>query len=85
MIKYLQIAKKIHRVLVLATIVLSVVMGLSGILLKYSTIALVLPFVDLGSVRYIHNQISPFLTVVLLIMATTGGLMYLAPWLTKRP
>ncbi len=83
MIKLINDARRIHRILVLVITSLILVMVLTGTLLKYTVISEIIPFIDLGMVRYVHNNISPFLSLVLLLMAVTGLLMYFSPFLIK--
>lgn len=85
MIKIFLLAKKIHRLLVLAMIVMTSLMAGTGILLKYiSSVAEKFPSIDLNQVRYIHNNLSVAFTIVLVLMAITGGLMYFIPYLQSR-
>jgi len=83
MIKLIIFTRKIHRIFVLIIAVLSIIMALSGIILKYSFISAKMTFLDLGMIRYVHNQLSPFFTIALMIMLVTGLLIYLTPWLNK--
>lgn len=72
-------SRKIHRVFVLIVISLSLVMAVTGLALKYA-----LTWFDLGLVRYLHNQLSPFFGLALFVMILTGGFMYLFPWLNRQ-
>lgn len=83
MIKYLSIARKIHRFLVLTLTSFSLIMAFTGLFLKYPFISSHLNFLDLGMMRYIHNQLSPWLTITLLLMALSGILIYFSPWSRK--
>lgn len=83
MIKYLSIARKIHRFLVLTLTIFSLIIAFTGLFLKYPFISSRLNFLDLGMMRYIHNQLSPWLTVTLLLMALSGVLLYFSPWSRK--
>lgn len=82
MTKYYLISKKIHRILVLIITVLSLLMALTGLMLKYP--AFNLNLINLGLVRYLHNQLSPLFGIVLTLMIITGVWMYLYPELQKR-
>lgn len=84
MIKYFIVARKIHRFLVLVVTSLSLIMAFTGLLLKFPFLSSKLNFLDLGMIRYVHNQLSPFLTIVLLIMAITGIIMYISLWPKKQ-
>jgi len=82
MTKYYLLAKKFHRILVLIITVFSLLMGITGLMLKYPTLSFNL--INLGLVRYLHNQLSPLFGIVLFVMIITGGWMYLYPELKKR-
>ena len=82
MTKYYLLAKKLHRILVLIITILSLLMALTGLILKYP--ALSLNLINLGLVRYLHNQLSPLFGIVLTLMIITGIWMYLYPALQKR-
>ena len=84
MIKLFIISKKIHRFLVFIVVVLSLIMGFTGLLLKYTFLSSMFGFLDLRTVRYVHNQLSPWLAVVLFLMAGTGIFMYYFLW-PKKP
>jgi len=72
-------SKKIHRILVLIIFVIGILMGITGIFLKYSFIAAKFTFMDLGLMRYIHNNLSPYFFIVFLGMLITGLVMYIFP------
>ena len=84
MIKLYVLSKQIHRLLVFAITILLVVMSFTGILLKYSFIADKFSFIDSGYIRYLHNSVSPYFSIVLFLMLITGLYMYLFPILRKR-
>jgi len=68
-------ARKIHRVLVLIITSFSFFMAITGVMLKYPKIGYKLGL-DGQIIRYIHNQLSPWLTITLMLMAGTGLFMY---------
>jgi len=77
--------KKIHRFLVLIIIPLGLFMAGTGTLLKFPAFgAKYLSFLDLGQIRYLHNQISVYFTAVLLLMMISGVWMYIYIWLQGR-
>ncbi len=76
------LAKKIHRLSLLAMVLLTMLMGGTGLFLKYPSWAKVLP-INLGLVRYVHREISVWFVIVLLLMMITGLIMYLAPEIIK--
>ena len=78
-------SRQLHRILVLIITALGLIMALTGFLLKYSSFAAShLKFINLGLVRYLHNQLSPFFGLVLILMVLTGLFMYLFPWLNQK-
>jgi uncharacterized iron-regulated membrane protein len=85
MIKLYRYARIVHRVLVLVISALTVFMAGTGLLLKYPGFAFEhLSFIDVGQMRYLHNQLSLIFTILLLVMAVTGWLMYLLPVSMRR-
>ena len=70
------VSRKVHRILVLAIVITLIAMGVTGLVLKYGS--------DDGTMRYIHNNLSPLFTIILVIMAVTGLYMYIHPWLARR-
>ncbi|MCL4374848.1 hypothetical protein M1523_03220 [Patescibacteria group bacterium] len=64
---------------------LSLVMAVSGMFLKYqNATARLMPFIDLGFMRYLHNRLSPWFGLALVLMAVTGLMMYVYPILQRR-
>jgi len=62
---------------VLVVLVLIAVMAITGLMMKYTV-------GDVGLARYIHNNMSVVFTIVLVIMAVTGLVMYVYPWYARR-
>lgn len=85
MTKYYLLARKIHRYLVLITVTLIIFMATTGGLLKYTFFSAKIPFIDLGLIRFLHNNLSPFFSFILFLMAVTGSFLFLFPYLPKRP
>ena len=83
MIKLYLFSKKIHRILVIVIITLGIIMSVTGTTLKYPFFARLFNL-DLGLIRQLHNNLSPFFVVVLLLMSLTGLMMYSYPLLRKR-
>lgn len=79
MIKLYLFSKSLHRLLVIIISVIGLIMSITGILLKYTFIATKFSFLSLGQIRYIHNNLGPFFTFVLLLMVATGIVMYVFP------
>ncbi len=77
--------KKIHRILVLIIITLGLFMIATGTLLKFSAFSTkYFSFFDLGLIRYLHNQISIYFSIILLLMIFSGSWMYVYSWLKGR-
>lgn len=77
MTKLFLFSKKIHRLLALVVSVLGLFMMVSGIFLKYPVFVMNnLKFIDLGLVRYLHNNVSVIFSITLFLMMATGLLMY---------
>lgn len=80
-----QLAKAVHRVLVLVVTVLLIVMAGTGLLMKYPAFASrYVGVLDVGLVRFIHNQLSVAFTAVLVLMALSGLVMYVYPLYARR-
>ncbi|MFH0828947.1 MAG: hypothetical protein V1907_02090 [Candidatus Kerfeldbacteria bacterium] len=85
MTKLYQFVRSVHRLLVMVIVVMIVSMALTGSALKYTTMTLKLfPKLDLVQLRYVHNQLSPYFTGALGLMALTGLGMYILPPLIRR-
>lgn len=84
MIKTLILSRKIHRIFVLFTSVLVVIMTITGLILENSAKFYNSSFVDLEVARYLHNKLSPFLAFVLFVMTITGLVLYFGPKLISR-
>jgi len=77
-------SKKIHRILVIVIIFITIIMAGTGIFLKYSATFSRVSFIDLGLVRYIHNNLSVLFATILFLMIVTGAMMYVYPWYVQR-
>ncbi|MFA6391660.1 MAG: PepSY domain-containing protein [Patescibacteria group bacterium] len=79
-------SKKIHRYLVIIIMSLGLLMTISGSLLKFPKIASeYLTFINMGLIRYLHNQLSTYFGIVLFLMILTGAWMYFYPmWKQKK-
>jgi len=85
MINLFLFSKKIHRYLVIIIISLGLLMTTSGVLLKFPEIASnYLTFINMGFVRYIHNQLSTYFGIALFLMTLTGTWMYFYPMWKQR-
>lgn len=83
MVKYFLLARKIHRLFVIIISLLSAVMAVTGILMKYPSLDQILGL-NTGQIRFIHNNLSPFLGIGLTVMIATGSIMYIFPLLRKK-
>lgn len=83
MTKLYLFSKTVHRILVMAISFITLIMALSGILLKYPSLSSQTSL-DLRLIRYIHNNLSPFFSVMLTIMVVTGIIMYVYPLSRRR-
>lgn len=77
------LSRTIHRIFVLVALTLILVVGGAGGSLKYPEITSAFGL-DAGIVRYVHNTLSGILFFVLMIMASTGIVMYVYPWWARR-
>lgn len=85
MAKLFKFVRIVHRLLVLVVTTLVLTMSLTGMSLKYTTTTLRLfPALDIAQLRYVHNQLTPYLSAVLIIMALSGLGMYILPPLMRR-
>ncbi len=72
--------KQVHRFMVLGILVLGLAMGITGVLLKFPSIAAnYLMFIDMGYIRFLHNNLSTYFAVVFFLMMLTGIWMYFYP------
>ncbi|VVA43985.1 conserved hypothetical protein [Candidatus Roizmanbacteria bacterium] len=78
------LSRKIHRLLVLIIAVIGVLMAGTGTLLKYTFISEKLTFIDLGLIRFLHNNLSPYFAIVFLGMLITGLFMYIFPFTRNK-
>jgi Na+/alanine symporter len=78
------LSRKIHRILVIIITIAGFLMAFTGILLKYPYIAGKLNFLNLGQIRYLHNNLSPIFTILFFLMGITGIIMYLFPLIRNK-
>ncbi len=76
-------SRKLHRIILLAVSTLILIMGVTGLAMKYPQFSQVL-HLDLGMLRYIHNQLSLLFVIVLGAMMLTGLYLYFYPIYLKR-
>jgi len=74
------LSKKIHRLLVVLIILLTIPMTITGYMMKTSTY---FPF-DPFAIRMIHSTISLYFSGVLGLMSLTGLYMFIFPYLAKK-
>lgn len=80
--KLLVWSRSFHRILVIPAFVLTIVMSISGLLLKSELGNF--DSVNYGLVREMHNKLSVIFTVLLLLMSITGTLLYILPLIRMR-
>lgn len=66
------LSRKIHRMIVIIIVVLSLAMMVTGLNMKYGWF-----FLDRGFSNNLHNNLSPYFALVLMINVITGFYMYL--------
>jgi len=77
-------ARKLHRFLVLIISVLTIIMIITGGIMKYPDIAsAIVPSVNFERIREVHSNISTYFSITLVLMALTGIIMYLYPTVIK--
>jgi len=77
------LAKKFHRWLVVVIVILGMIMSTTGFFLKFPDVGNFLN-VDLLFVRSLHSLVSIYFSGTFFLMATTGLIMFLFPYLKKR-
>lgn len=77
-------ARKIHRLLVLVMVVLTVIMTITGSIMKYLFAVHLFFFISPALARYVHNMTSPFFSITLVAMAITGLYMYWYPIIRSK-
>ena len=78
MTKLYLLSKTIHRFLVIITSITTLMMAITGILLKYPLWINSLN-IDIGLIRFIHNNLSILFTLILVLMTISGIVMYIYP------
>lgn len=76
-------ARKIHRFLAIIIVVLSLIMGSTGMVMKYPFLSGTFSFINPDAARTLHNNLSSYFAIVLFLMAITGLIMFLQPYLLK--
>ena len=77
--KIFQWSKSLHRLSLLAMVGLSLVMGLTGTWLRFPMTASGVIDLDLALLRFLHYQFSPWFSIIIGIMTTSGLYMYWYP------
>lgn len=76
--------KQIHRLVLYVTTLLILFMSSTGIALKYpSFFSQRLSFIDLGLIRFLHNEFSLYASIAFVLMMITGIYMYYFPLLQQ--
>jgi hypothetical protein len=76
-------SKTIHRLFLYITTFLVFFMSISGILSKFIFFNS-LPFIEIGLIRKLHNDLSIYFVLSLTVMMITGLYMYIFPLLQNR-
>lgn len=80
-----KVVRKIHRILVLVVTIFLLIMGFTGLALKYPGVANAMHWIgDTTTLRSVHNSLSLLFALTLLLMVLTGILMYILPPLIRR-
>jgi len=86
--KIYQLARQIHTTMVLVILALGLAMTITGLILKFPAILGQVSTQTHLNIRSLHNFLSPYFSLVLMIMLLTGLIMYLYPkittWLKNR-
>lgn len=83
MIKLYVFSKSIHRILALIMVVSTFIMAGTGLIMKYNILSKFFNL-DLGLVRFVHNNFSIVFATVLFFMMLTGLVMYLYPIVRRK-
>lgn len=83
MTKIYIISRIIHRILVVIIVISTIIMTLTGIVLKFNSLSDLLK-IDLTMIRFIHNNFSIVFSIILFFMILTGLIMYIYPILRKK-
>lgn len=75
------VSRTVHRTCVLLMLVSTLVMSGTGAILRFPTL---IPGVDTGMARAVHNTMSVYFSAILIVMGITGSVMYFYPWYMKR-
>ena|SRR3989338_2213010 len=79
------ISRKIHRIAALIIAVFILLMAGTGVTLKYNAfVAVSLPSINLGLMRYLHNNLSPWFAIALTTMMMSGLIMYFYPLVRRK-
>ena len=84
MTKLYLLSKTIHRLFLYLISYMIIFMSVTGVILKYSFFS-DRAYIDLGLIRYLHNEFSIYFAVSLGIMMLTGIMMYLFPLIRRKP
>ncbi|MFA6909225.1 MAG: hypothetical protein WC289_05095 [Patescibacteria group bacterium] len=79
------ITKKIHRMLMLMIMTIGLFMAATGLLLRYQSFTSeYFPLLSLGQIRFLHNKLSVYFAIILILMIITGLWMYFYPVVTRH-
>ena len=75
-------SRTVHRLLVLVISFLAMTMAFTGFFMKYTDLAP--SFMDLGAITALHNGLSIWFTITLVLMTISGLFMYFIPYLRTK-
>lgn len=84
LVKLFQWAKTLHRTALFGMVILSLLMGATGSIMRFPVTADRLLNPNFQLVRSLHSQLSPYFSIFLILMMLSGLYMYFFPWYTKR-
>jgi uncharacterized iron-regulated membrane protein len=84
LVKLFQWAKTLHRTALFGMVILSLLMGATGSIMRFPVTADRLLNPNFQLVRSLHSQLSPYFSIFLILMMVSGLYMYFFPWYTKR-
>ncbi|PIR08457.1 hypothetical protein COV53_02950 [Candidatus Gottesmanbacteria bacterium CG11_big_fil_rev_8_21_14_0_20_37_11] len=82
--KSFQLARRIHRTLVLFVVLSGLIMSITGMFMKFPILSSFMPFMNQIFVRSLHNALSSIFAMILILMMLTGGYMFVYPWIQQK-
>lgn len=79
LVKLFQWAKTLHRTALFGMVILSLLMGATGSIMRFPVTADRLLNPNFQLVRSLHSQLSPYFSIFLILMMVSGLYMYFFP------